>query len=229
MVHEHHLTVARTARYYTLGEPGPDVAELWVACHGYGQLAADFVGGLSAVASPARLIVAPEGLSRYYLDRAHGGSHAASRVGASWMTREDRAAEIADQVAYLDAIVEAVRARSGQASIPVTAFGFSQGAATIARWLVHSSVHPERIVFWGSPVPEDVLAADHGVFRRATVYLVAGARDEFATPERMGQSAAALRVSGVAVVPMTFQGGHRLDDETLARVASGVALAGTTH
>ena len=26
MIHEHHLTVARTARYYTVGEPGPAVA-----------------------------------------------------------------------------------------------------------------------------------------------------------------------------------------------------------
>ena len=37
---ELHLTVPRTARYWTLGEPGPGLRQVWIACHGYGQLAA---------------------------------------------------------------------------------------------------------------------------------------------------------------------------------------------
>ena len=39
---EHHLTVPRSARYAVLGEPGPHVRTLWIAIHGYGQLAARF-------------------------------------------------------------------------------------------------------------------------------------------------------------------------------------------
>ena len=39
---EHHLSVERTARYYTLGSlDGP--RDVWFVCHGYGQLAARFL------------------------------------------------------------------------------------------------------------------------------------------------------------------------------------------
>jgi hypothetical protein len=57
-----HFPVTRTARYCALGEEGPPVRELWLACHGYGQLAPAFVAGLGAIASPRRLILAPEAL-----------------------------------------------------------------------------------------------------------------------------------------------------------------------
>ena len=91
-VHEHHLPVSRTARYYTLGDPGPGTRQVWVVCHGYGQLASRFLEKLRALDDGTRYLVAPEGLSRFYLSE----SPAERRVGASWMTREDRLAEIAD-------------------------------------------------------------------------------------------------------------------------------------
>ena len=34
-----HLTVSRTARYFTLGPDGAPVRELWIVLHGYAQLA----------------------------------------------------------------------------------------------------------------------------------------------------------------------------------------------
>src|SRR6266702_1932697 len=63
---EHHLSVARTARYFTLGSPR-GVAEVWFACHGYGQLAGRFLEKLRALDDGRRYLVAPEGLSRFYL------------------------------------------------------------------------------------------------------------------------------------------------------------------
>src|SRR5687767_2104602 len=103
----HAITTARTARYYTAGAETPagareanppgereahgPVREVWLACHGYGQLAGRFLAGLDAVRAPGRLLVAPEGLSRFYVDDRH------ERVGASWMTREAREDEIDDQ------------------------------------------------------------------------------------------------------------------------------------
>jgi len=73
-VEERHLRVERTARYYRLGGGG-GVRQLWVACHGYRQLAGHFLRRFEALDDPSRLIVAPEGLSRFYLDdgtRRHG-------------------------------------------------------------------------------------------------------------------------------------------------------------
>src|ERR1051325_10016453 len=61
-------------------------------------------GNAAAPRHGRRRLVAPEGLSRFYLsERA-----TERRVGASWMTREDRLAEIADYLGYLDAVYDDV-------------------------------------------------------------------------------------------------------------------------
>ncbi len=98
----HHLPVGRTARYYTLGPIGAATRQVWFACHGYGQLAERFLQRFEPLDDGAHLIVAPEGLSRFYLS----DNPRERRVGATWMTREDRLNEIADYVRYLDTLCE---------------------------------------------------------------------------------------------------------------------------
>ncbi|MEJ2217163.1 MAG: hypothetical protein P8099_11165 [Gemmatimonadota bacterium] len=104
MMIERHITVSRVARYYTLGPPAIDAAEVWFVLHGYRQLAGRFLRRFEALDDGTRRIVAPEGLSRFYVDDDSGPHGPGSRVGASWMTREDREREIDDYVAYLDAV-----------------------------------------------------------------------------------------------------------------------------
>src|SRR5439155_683249 len=125
-MHEHHLSVSRTARYFTLGERSAAEAEVGFACHGYGQLAARFLEKLRVLDDGTRYLVAPEGLSRFYLSE----SPTERRVGASWMTREDRLAEIADYVQYLDAVYQEVFGLLDRSQVTVHALGFSQGVAT---------------------------------------------------------------------------------------------------
>ena len=120
---EHRLSVPRSARCFSQG--GEAAVEGWVVLHGYGQLASRFLRSLESLATPSRLVVAPEGLSRFYLD-AGGG-----KVGASWMTKEDRVREIEDYLAYLDLVRATL-----MPPVPLTILGFSQGVATAARWAV---------------------------------------------------------------------------------------------
>ena len=91
---ERFIRVERTARFHVLGDIRT-CRELWVVVHGYGQLGRYFLNNFTGM-EEGRCIVAPEGLSRFYLDAEH------SRVGATWMTREDRLHEIEDHIAYLD-------------------------------------------------------------------------------------------------------------------------------
>ncbi|MGH7679044.1 MAG: alpha/beta hydrolase, partial [Gemmatimonadaceae bacterium] len=65
---ERHIRVHRTARFYLLGAPAKQATELWVACHGYGQLAGGFAAALEPLADGGRTVVVPEALSRFYLD-----------------------------------------------------------------------------------------------------------------------------------------------------------------
>ena len=69
-------------------------------------------------------------------------------------------------------------------------------------------------------MPDDVLAGDLRVFRATRIWLVAGRRDEFATPERLTDAALTMHRLGLNVVQLSFEGGHRLDDATLVRLTA---------
>jgi predicted esterase len=211
-----HLRVPRTARYHTLGEPSAAVRELWIVCHGYGQLAAPFLQHFERIASPARLIVAPEALSRYYVERSSAPNDAPPVVGASWMTREDRDHEIADHVAYLDSLLDLIRPRDNARRVRLRVLGFSQGVATVGRWVALGRVRVDELILWAGAFPPDVEAASIAPrLRQARVTLVTGSRDKLAEWAGADAQLQRFRDAGVDARLITFDGGHRLDDATL--------------
>lgn len=203
---EHHLPVARTARYFTLGSADAP-RDVWFVCHGYGQLAARFLERFRPIERADRLIVAPEGLSRFYLT----DSPAERRVGASWMTREDRISEIADYIGYLDALYQAVV----PATAPVTVLGFSQGSATACRWVEMTSRRFDRLIVWGGEIPPDVDPVRLAGTRLTLVY---GDRDEYFTPKIVTATQERLRNGPVDYELVPFAGGHEIDEGTLKRL-----------
>lgn len=213
------LTVPRTARYAAFGPAPASASEWWIVLHGYGQLAADFLTQCRALDDGRRLVVAPEALSRYY-EPGSGTSAAEARVGASWMTREDRLNEIADYLRYLDLVVDALVA--GLTKPPtIHVLGFSQATATASRWVAAGRVPAARLVCWGGLIaPELDLVSPAAPLRNTRVQLVLGTRDKFATPDVVAREQARLAATGISYEGITFDGGHRLDDATLARIAS---------
>jgi len=211
---EHHLPVSRTARYFTLGSP-ERAQDVWFCCHGYGQLAARFLERFRPLEAKHRCIVAPEGLSRFYLTE----SPTERRVGASWMTREDRLHEIADYVRYLDAVYgKVVPPRAG-----VTALGFSQGAATVCRWVAMGSARVDQLIVWGGEIPPDLdLTEDRAAERLRTSHLtlVYGTRDEFFTPKIVAATESRLREHDILYELIPFDGGHEIHDPTLRELIS---------
>lgn len=217
---EHHLQVGRTARYALLGKPGPAVTEVWIACHGFGQLARNFIRDFAAVATPERLIVAPEALSRFYLGEVTGATSATARVGAAWMTREDRLAEIADYVAYLDAVYERVFQSVGRDRVAVTALGFSQGVATVARWAAMGRSSLDRLVLWAGRLPDEFAVPEHVTpLARMRVVVVAGRDDPTLTGGAQTVERARLERLGLAAEWVGFDGGHVVDRATLLGLA----------
>lgn len=217
-VAEHHLTVTRTARYCTLGDVAAPVSDLWIVCHGFAQLARAFLEEFRTISGAGRLIVAPEALNRFYLNREGGRAGASARVGATWMTREDRLAEIGDYVRYLDDLYRELTARRER--VRVTALGFSQGTATVARWRVHGTARIDRLVLWAGLLPPeiDLSAQPRDGLRSTELVLVRGTRDEMLDGERSRAQQEALASAGIGITALEFDGGHRMDRETLARI-----------
>lgn len=209
----HHITVSRTARYLVAGDE-QGAQEVWFVLHGYSQLAASLLRWFEPAFRPGRLIVAPEALSRAYFDEQR-----ARRVGASWMTREDRDREIEDYVRYLDQLAEEVigilppRPR-------VEVHGFSQGCATACRWVTFGRHPVDRLVLWGGTVPPDLdLDRMRSNLRGARVIMAVGDRDQFVTPDQVRTEEQRLRGLGLPLDVHRFTGGHIVDATALAALA----------
>lgn len=204
-ISEHYVTARRTARFLTMGA-SEQPSELWFACHGYGQLASTFIRDLSPLDDGTRLIVAPEALSRFYVGSPH------ENVGASWMTREDRQNEIDDYLTYLDSVGASVFSRIDAAAIPVTVLGFSQGAATAARWACRSTFEIKRLILWGETLPPE-LEDEESVRRLRSMKLsvAGGTRERFFPESRRAELRERLDRLGIPFQEWSFEGGHRVD------------------
>jgi predicted esterase len=218
---QQHITVPRSARYALLGSLDGDLSEVWIVCHGHGQLAARFLTRFLPLERDDRLIIAPEALSRYYLTAPTSGAHSpGSAVGATWMTSEDREAEIADYVMYLDCLYAHIFSRVTRSSVRLWILGFSQGVATVTRWITRSKIDADRVVLWSGSLPPELTRADAAALTaRAPLTVVSGRRDEYATPERVTAQRDMLTGLGLTFEMISFDGGHEIDAATLAKIA----------
>lgn len=206
---EHHLKVPRTARYLTWGEI-ESADEVWFVLHGYSMLASVFLKWFEPAARPGRLLVAPEALSRAYFEEGGG-----RRVGASWMTKEDREVEIEDYVRYLDLLADQVLA-AVPGSPRVQIHSFSQGTATACRWVSFGRIRAERLVLWSGGVPPDLPLDRYGpVLTRSGLTLAIGTRDKYLTTADIDREQARLAAAGLTPVVHRFEGGHRVDSTML--------------
>ena len=211
-----HISVTRTARYYQIGSPGNAVRDLWIVCHGFSQLAADFAIPFQSLEDDSRLILVPEGLSRFYLDTRPGHT-GASKVGALWMTREDREAEIADIVNYLDSLYERILGELAGHGVPrerirVHALGFSQGGPAVARWAARGTAVVDHLVPWAHAIPQDVNIRALGERRpNLRIDMIYGTRDRFIGEDAIEEQRAILESSDVPFLMRSFKGGHSLN------------------
>ncbi|HEX8656423.1 MAG TPA: phospholipase [Hymenobacter sp.] len=213
---ERHLTVARTARYYQLGELSEATKQIWFVCHGYGQLAAYFCRHFAFLteADPTTVVVAPEGLSRFYLSGNSG------RVGASWMTRDDRLHEIADHIGFLNQLADVVLANA-RADVRITVLGFSQGTATVGRWLAQARFRPAHLILWAGSFPDDLEPARvRTLLQGLALTIVVGSDDEFISAVQVAQQQQWLQEQGNSPQVIRFEGKHELNRAVLEELAS---------
>lgn len=167
-----------------------------VGFHGYMENAAIQMRRLEEIPGASRwTLVSIQGLHRFYRPRSED-------VVASWMTREDRDAAIADNLAYVAAALDAV---PHDPSMPVVYLGFSQGVAMAFRAAVCGRHPAAAIVAVGGDVPPELLQRSL-TFPR--VLLVRGERDEWYTQAKADLDVAALTSRGAAVQPCVYDGAH---------------------
>ncbi len=210
MITAHTFPVQRTAHYYTIGVPNAQVRYVWLVCHGYGQLAQHFIRKFDTIAADAdALIIAPEGLSRFYTEGLSG------RVGASWMTREDRLLEIADYCNYLSALYNNFITPLHH-DVKIVLMGFSQGCATQLRWIMRDFPRFDYLLLWAGMPPEDLdYQSNISYFDNKEVHCIYGTGDPFLQEERLLTYQQLLDSLPFPIHTRTFEGAHTVDRATL--------------
>ena len=197
----HTLLAKKTARVGVLGNPN-QAGEVVVALHGYGQLLPYFMRHFEPLVTQERSFIVPEGLNRFYVEGTSG------RVGANWMTREERLADIADNHRYLDEVVAAYAGSLDGRKL--TVFAFSQGVATACRWLAHRG-GAQRAIFWAGSLPPDVAwPALATVFGKMETHVVVGTDDPYFPQADLSPLTGFLDESGASYTLNHFEGGHKL-------------------
>lgn len=213
---EKRIEFAFNGRYEVIGELNDRTEQLWFVCHGHGQLAKYFIKKFEALNDGKTAIVAPEGLFRYYLQGFTG------RVGATWMTKEDRLSDIDNYLRYLLAVMNAVKNALSQ-KIKTTLFGFSQGAATISRFATQTDVLFDQLVLWAGIFPPDLPPLDSR--RRLAdkkVYLVYGLQDPYLTDARIKEQESIAEQIKVTPERITFEGEHELYENILLQIQKNI-------
>jgi len=162
----------KTTRFCTFGDPA-NAKYLIVALHGYGQLSHYFIQKFMDLSSDY-FIVAPEGMHRFYLNGTAG------RVGASWMTKEAREQDIADNMQYLNQLLEQIE---GEKFTKKILLGFSQGGATAARYMHVGHFNFDHFILWASVFPPDIEIEPQPKETTKNNYFVVGTNDEYFTDE----------------------------------------------
>ena len=211
MIKENHLHVSRSARYYTIGEVNDFTKNIWFVLHGYGQLAGEFIRLFEQIADNNTVVIAPEALSRFYQDHGNG------KIGANWMTKEDRGNEISDYVNYLDELNSKVVKNTDSPGYKINALGFSQGAATLSRWAELGKSKLNKLIFWAGELAKDV---EYKKIKESELHLVFGNNDPIFPGEFYKTQEELLDKYGVKYNAHFFEGGHEVNIQILKGIVN---------
>ncbi len=199
----------KTFRYQILNDL-PQAKIVLYILHGYGQLAHYFIQKFKEVDNNI-LIVAPEGMHRFYLQGTSG------RVGASWMTKEAREIDIQDNLNYLNKIDTIISNK-----YPIEKrllLGFSQGGATALRWKMNQKTHFDSIIIWGSDFPREHEWPEKFTLEKTNYFLV-GNEDEFFNDETRSKLTEYYLSLGFNIE--VYNGNHDIEPKTLLKLLTNI-------
>lgn len=202
MIKKIHAT--KSYRYCTSGLS--TAKNLLYVLHGYGQLAPYFIRKF--VAQEDYFIVAPEGMHRFYLNGSSG------RVGASWMTKEERLDDIEDNCNWLCELHSQITRENKFEKIIV--LGFSQGGATAARWYFDQRMNADHLIMWASVFPPDLNPDELLKKDGKGHHFVLGTEDEYFDQEEQKQAIAFYTEHGFKTTQ--FVGKHDICLSTLTQI-----------
>lgn len=209
MTKEVQVNYQHTGRYFTFGNPDK-ACTLLIALHGYSQLPEYFIRKFHFLDPDKYYVICPEGPHRFYREGTSG------RVGASWMTKEDRLNDIKNYIRLLDAVAESID--TDHHFNRRILLGFSQGGATASRWIGYGNTPFNEFILWAAVFPPDMDDTVKQNFYATQNHMVIGDSDEFSTVEKAKEYHQKLSKEGMKFAFHTFKGNHDLNKELLYKL-----------
>lgn len=211
------ITIPKTARYFVSGNNSEATQNVWFVLHGYAQLANYFIKNFETLDPDKHLIIAPEGLHRFYWSGFSG------RVVASWMTKEDRLDDIQDYINYLSSVYDETINGLKNKNVKVHLLGFSQGGATASRWITSKRVQFDSLILWASVLPEDMdFESDRELFKTFRTFFVVGNDDEFLNKQQIEMHKNNLTLKNIPFSFIEFEGKHEIKADTLMSLSEKI-------
>jgi predicted esterase len=201
---------------YLVSRASTTPAPRLVGFHGYAETADAQLERLRAIPGAERWsVVSIQGLNRFYERRS-------DEVIAGWMTRQDRELAIADNLAYVAAVVRAewgvhAAPEGSQGPQGVVFAGFSQGVAMAFRAAAASAQPVIGVIAAGGDIPPELERTALGRLGHALV--CRGAGDRWYSAATFASDLARLRDATVQLTAVEFDGGHEWSD-AVVRAAS---------
>ncbi len=214
MIELKNIEVKKTARYATYGNLDENTTDVWFVIHGYGQLVEFFMKKFTFLNPETNFVVAPEALSRHYLPEKN------NKVGAVWMTKEDRENEVKDYVNYLETLQNTLLS-SHTHPYRLHILAFSQGCSTAWRWVNAGNTKADNLILWAGDFAHEIDYSQIPIrFPLMKILYVYGLQDEvlaeWQTFEVLEQKLKAMDFLLSDVI--TFEGKHELNQEILKEV-----------
>ena len=200
---------SKTFRYQILNDH-PTAKTVLYVLHGYGQLAKFFIQKFKNI-DPSILIIAPEGMHRFYRKGTMG------KVGASWMTKEAREDDISDNMNYLNALDTEI-SQKHQIENRIL-LGFSQGGATAIRWKANGKISFDSLIIWASSLPTEIKWKNDFTKEKNNI-LAIGNEDEIIPHEQQQLLIDQYLSLGFKISP--YIGRHDIDNDVLATIIKNI-------
>ena len=153
-------------------------------------------------------VICPEGLNAFYW-------HKNNEPVACWMTKRHRYDEIIAFTLFLDKLYAKYCHHIHQ-DTQIILFGFSQGCATLWRWIHASQPRVDALINWAGWIPEDI-GYKHlrSYIGRIKLYLHYGTLDEFITEESFKKIQDVIDINQLDIHISTWAGKHHIPKEEL--------------
>lgn len=206
------LDISIKAPYYKFGTINELTKNIWFIFHGYGQLAKEFAESFSDMKSEENCLIFPQGLSRFYLKGI------GNKIGANWMTSQDREIDITNYISYINQIYEhEIETYRGDAKLNI--LGFSQGGHTASRWISNSKIRYNKFVLWGSNLAHEIDLDNIKIsFSHGKNLVIVGDKDRFITVDRLIKMRQKYEKIGFIYETIEYHGGHDIYPDILKKI-----------